>query len=144
HAYNIGNGNWGGNGPTNQSSVDSIKKAWREMGSRVLVVGGTMTATLQVGGSFNVTLFMQNIGLATEHRNWTTQLILKNSVGTTVWTGTHSFQVNGFNPSASAANYSTNFTLSGATAASGYNLYVRLVDPLNYTKDYQLWNTGQT
>jgi hypothetical protein len=142
HAYNIGNGNWGGNAPTNQSSVDSIKKAWRLMGSRVLVTGGTMTDILQVGGSFNVTLFIQNIGLSTEHRTWTTQLVLKNSVGTTVWTGTHNFQVNGFNPSASATNFSTNFTLSGATAASGYNLYIQLVDPLNYAQPYPLGNTG--
>jgi hypothetical protein len=144
HAYNIGNGNWGGNAPTNQSSVDSIRRAWRLMGAQILVTGGTMTQTLQTGATFNVTLNMQNIGLAVEHRAWTTQLILKNSVGTTVWTGTHSFAVKGFLPSASSTSYSTNFTLSGAVAGTGYNLYLKAVDPLGYARDYQFWNTGQT
>jgi len=143
-AYNIGNGNWGGNAPTNQSSVDSIKRAWRLMGSRILVTGGTMTQTLQDGASFNVTLYMQNIGLATEHRTWTTQMILKNSGGTTVWTGTHGFAVRGFNASATSSTYSTNFTLSGASAGSGYSLYIKIIDPLNFLQPYPLGNTGRT
>jgi len=142
-AYNIGNGNWGGNAPTNQSSVDSIKKAWRLMGSRVLVTGGTMTQTLQQNASFNVTLTMQNIGLATTFRTYNTQLVLKNSGGTTVWTGTHGFQVSRFLPSSSGTSFSTNFVLTGVTPGGGYNLYIQLVDQLGYAQNYALGNTGE-
>ena len=142
HAYNIGNGNWGGNAPTAANSLDSINAAWRIMGSRVLITGGTMTTTLTVNSSFRVALNFQNIGLATEHRTYTTQLVLKNSGGTTVWTGTHSFQIKGFNTSTSSSYYGTNFTLSGAIAGTGYNLYVQLIDPLGYAQPYPLGNTG--
>jgi hypothetical protein len=106
-------------------------------------MGGTMTDVLQQGTSFNVTFSMQNRGNAVIHRAWTTQIILKNSGGTTVFTGTHTFQVKGFLPAA-AANYSTNFTLSGATPGTGYSLYIKLVDPLNYAQPFYLGNTGRT
>jgi hypothetical protein len=142
HPYAVGNGNYGGNAPTNQSSVDSILRFFRISGPRVLVTGGTMTQTLQAGSSFNVTFQMQNIGLSTQHRAWTTQVVLKNSGGTTVFTGTHGFAVKGFNPG-SAQNFSTNFTLSGAIPGSGYSLYIRLIDPLNYAQPYYLGNTGR-
>jgi hypothetical protein len=105
-------------------------------------MGGTMTDVLQQGTSFNVTLSMQNRGNAVIHRAWTTQIILKNSGGTTVFTGTHTFQVKGFLPAA-AANYSTNFTLSGASPGTGYNLYIKLIDPLNYAQPFYLGNTGR-
>jgi hypothetical protein len=138
----VGNGNFGGNAPTNQSSVDSILKFYRLNGPRVVVRGGTMTTTLQAGAAFNVTLSMQNSGNSVIHRAWTTQIILKNSGGTTVFTGTHTFQVKDFLPAA-AANYSTNFTLSGATPGTGYNLYIKLIDPLNYAQPFYLGNTGR-
>ena len=140
----VGNGNFGGNAPTNQSSVDSILKFYRLNGPRVVVRGGTMTTTLQAGAAFNVTLSMQNSGNSVIHRAWTTQIILKNSGGTTVFTGTHTFQVKDFLPAA-AADYSTNFTLGGGvTPGTGYNLYIKLVDPLNYAQPFYLGNTGRT
>lgn len=138
----VGNGNFGGNAPTNQSSVDSILKFFRLNGPRVVVRGGTMTQTLQAGASFNVTLSMQNSGNSVIHRAWTTQIILKNSGGTTVFTGTHTFQVKRFLPAA-AADYSTNFTLSGAVPGTGYNLYIKLIDPLGYAQPFYLGNTGR-
>lgn len=138
----VGNGNFGGNAPTNQSSVDSVLKFFRLNGPRVVVRGGTMTQTLQAGASFNVTLSMQNSGNSAIHRLWTTQIILKNSGGTTVFTGTHTFQVKGYLPAA-AANYSTNFTLSGAVPGTGYNLYIKLIDPLGYAQPFYLGNTGR-
>lgn len=143
HPTWVGNGNWGGNAPTASNSLDSVRAFYRLNGPRVTVMGGTMTATLQVNGSFNVTLSMQNRGNATIHRAWTTQLILKNSGGTTVWTGTHTFQVKRFNPIATATDFSTDFTLSGVSAGSGYNLYIKLVDPLNYAQPFYLANTGR-
>jgi hypothetical protein len=105
-------------------------------------MGGTMTDVLQQSTSFNVTLSMQNRGNSVIHRAWTTQLILKTSGGATVWTGTHTFQVKGFLPAA-AANYSTNFTLTGVSVGTGYNLYIKLVDPLNYAQPFYLGNTGR-
>lgn len=143
HAYSVGNGNYGGNAPTNQSSRDSVLKAFRLMGARIYVSGGTMTQTLQAGSSFNVTLGMQNIGLATEWRGWTTQIILKNSGGTTVFTGTHGFNVRGFLPTSSQTDFSTNFTLSGAVPGTGYSLYVKIIDPLGVVDPYSLGNTGR-
>lgn len=144
HPTWAGNGNWGGNAPTASNSLDSVRAFYRLNGPRVTVMGGTMTDVLQVNGSFNVTLFMQNRGNATIHRAWTTQFILRNSGGTQVWSGTSSFQVKGFNPLPSATNYSSNLTLSGVPAASGYNLYIKLVDPLNYAQPFYLGNTGRT
>lgn len=138
----VGNGNFGGNAPTNQSSVDSILRFYKLNGPRVVVRGGTMTQTLQAGSTFNVTLSMQNSGNSAIHRLWTTQIILKNSGGTTVFTGTHTFQVKGYLPAA-AANYSTNFTLSGAVPGTGYNLYIKLIDPLGYAQPFYLGNTGR-
>ena len=143
HPTWAGNGNWGGNAPTATNSLDSVRAFYRLNGPRVTVMGGTMTDVLQQGTSFNVTLSMQNRGNAVIHRAWTTQIILKNSGGTTVFTGTHTFQVKGFLPAA-AANYSTNFTLSGATPGTGYNLYIKLIDPLNYAQPFYLGNTGRT
>jgi hypothetical protein len=142
HPAWVGNGNFGGNAPTNQSSVDSILRFYKLNGPRVVVRGGTMTETLQVGASFNVTLSMQNSGNSVIHRAWTTQIILKNSGGTTVFTGTHTFQVKGYLPAA-AADYSTNFTLSGAVPGTGYNLYIKLIDPLGYAQPFYLGNTGR-
>jgi hypothetical protein len=142
HPTWVGNGNFGGNAPTNQSSVDSILRFYRLNGPRVVVRGGTMTATLQAGASFNVTLSMQNSGNSVIHRAWTTQIILKNSGGTTVFTGTHTFQVKAFLPAA-AANYSTNFTLGAITPGTGFNLYIKLIDPLNYAQPFYLGNTGR-
>jgi len=138
----VGNGNFGGNAPTNQPSVDSILRFYKLNGPRVVVRGGTMTETLQAGASFNVTLSMQNSGNSVIHRAWTTQIILKNSGGTTVFTGTHTFQVKGYLPAA-AADYSTDFVLSGATPGTGYNLYIKLIDPLNYAQPFYLGNTGR-
>lgn len=144
HPTWTGNGNWGGNAPTAANSLDSVRAFYRLNGPRVTVMGGTMTDVLQQSTSFNVTLSMQNRGNSTIHRAWTTQIILKNSGGTTVFTGTHTFQVKGFNPIATATNFSTNFTLSGATPGTGYNLYIKLIDPLNYAQPFYLGNTGRT
>lgn len=139
HPTWVGNGNFGGNAPTNQQSVDSILRFFMLNGPRVLPTGGTMTQTLQNGSQFNVTLAMANNGTAVIHRAWTAQVILKNSGGTTVFTGTHSFTVKGFWPTnGTSLNFSTNFTLSGAVPGTGYSLYLRLVDPLNYAQPFYL------
>lgn len=138
HPTWVGNGNFGGNAPTNQSSVDSIKRFYRLNGPRIVPTGGTMTATLQAGASFNVTLAMANTGNATIQRAWTAQIIIKNSGGTTTFTGTHTFQVKRFQPTTTSVNYSTTFTLSGTVAGSGYNCYIKLIDPLNYAQPFYL------
>lgn len=139
HPTWVGNGNFGGNAPTNQQSVDSILQFFKYNGPRILPTGGTMTQTLQNGSQFNVTLAMANNGQAVIHRAWTAQIILKNSGGTTVFTGTHDFQVKGFGLTlGTSVNYSTNFTLSGAVPGTGYSLYLRLVDPLNYAQPFYL------
>ena len=143
HPTWTGNGNWGGNAPTAANSLDSVRAFYRLNGPRITVMGGTMTETLATGSSFNVTLSMQNRGNATIHRLWTTQIILKNSGGTTVFTGTHTFQAKRFNPLASATSYSTDFVLSGATVGTGYNLYIKLIDPLGYAQPFYLGNTGR-
>ena len=140
HPTWVGNGNFGGNAPTNQSSVDSILKFYRLNGPRILPINGTMTATLQAGAQFNVTLNWENRGNSVIHRAWTTQILVKNSGGTTVFTGTSNFQVKGFQLTGGTPQLiSTDMTLPGVvTPGTGYNIYLRLVDPLDYAQPFYL------
>lgn len=139
HPTWVGNGNFGGNAPTNQSSVDSIKKFYRLNGPRILPVSGKMTATLQATATFRVELSWENRGNSVIHRPWTTQIIIKNSGGSTVFTGTTSFQVKGFQlTNGTPQTISTNFTLGAVAPGTGYNVYVRLVDPLDYAQPFYL------
>lgn len=139
HPTWVGNGNFGGNAPTNQSSVDSILKFYRLNGPRILPVSGKMTDILQSGSSFRVELSWENRGNSVIHRAWTTQIIIKNSGGTTVFTGTTPFQVKGFQLTGGVPQViSTNFTLGAVTPGTGYSVYLRLVDPLNYAQPFYL------
>lgn len=142
HPTWVGNGNFGGNAPTNQSSVDSILKFYRLNGPRIIPSSGTMTTTLQTNASFRVALRWENRGNSVIHRAWTAQILIKNSGGTTVFTGTTSFQVKGFQLTNGTPQYvGTNFNLGAVPAGSGYNVYVRLVDPLNYAQPFYLATT---
>lgn len=140
HPTWTGNGNWGGPAPTNSNSLDSVRAFYRLNGPRILPTGGTMTDILQQSTSFNVTLHWENNGNSVIHRAWTTQIIIKNSGGTTVFTGNTTFQVKGFDLTGGTPQIiSTNLTLPGSvTPGTGYNAYVRLVDPLNYAQPFYL------
>lgn len=142
HAYSVGNGNYGGNAPTG-SGADSIRKAFRLAGSRIKINGGLMTTTLTEGESFNVTVQVQNIGLATEHMNWTVTYELRNVSNNVVWTGTPpSAYIKGLIPSATATTFSDDFVVP-AIPDGAYRLVIKIIDPANYRSPYPLGITGR-
>jgi hypothetical protein len=139
HPTWAGNGNWGGPAPTASNSLDSVRAFYRLNGPRIMPTGGTMTTTLQSGSSFNITLNWENRGNAVIHRAWTTQIIIKNSGGTTIFTGTTTFQVKGFQlTNGTAQSVRSTLTLGSVTPGTGFNVYVRLLDPLGYAQPFYL------
>lgn len=139
--FSFGNGNYGGT-PTG-AGADSVRHAARIAGPIIRINGGSMSATLQVNTSFNVTVRYQNLGVATDHRNWTVQYELRNSSNVTVWTGTPSFTVKGFIPAITEESVSSNFVLPLGIPSGLYRLVIRIVDPTNYLDPFRLGITGR-
>lgn len=147
HMYSYGNGNYGGcTGPPNETGVDapdSVRTSFRLAGARIKLNGGSMSTTLQQNAQFNVTLTMQNIGVAAEHRAWTTTYELRNGANNAVWTSSVPFSIKGFYSGMGIQTLNNNFTLPGSVPVGTYRLVIKIVDPTGYLDPYPLGTNGR-
>lgn len=144
HMYSYGNGNWGGcAGTPTGIGADSVRISYRQAGARIKLNGGTMSTTLQQNAQFNVTLTMQNIGFATEHRPWTTTYELRNGANNTVWTSSVPFSIKGFYPDMGVQTLNNNFTLPNSVPVGTYRLVIKIIDPTGYLNPYPLGTSGR-
>ena len=142
HAESFGNGNLDVNNPPNSTIQNNFRAASKAAGYRLILTGGSMTTTLSAGGSFNLALNWQNIGLAPSYENWNITYELRNSSGTVAWTGTSAFVLRLFSPTGSAQAASDNFTLPSTVPQGTYSMYLIIKDPNGYRKPLPLAITG--
>lgn len=138
----VGNGNF--NLGTNATIASNFRAASKLMGYRMVVLssGSTMTASPQPGGSCNISLNWQNVNGIPPHADWRIVYEWRAAGGTTVLQrDTALFNLNGFYNKTGAVN-SENFTMRTVPAGSA-DLYMRVVDPLNYSIPMPLFITGR-
>ena len=97
HATSFGNGNYGTNSP-NGTIGNRVRAASKASGYRMVIEGGSMATSITTGTAFPITLNWKNIGISPTYENWDIVFELKNSGGTTVWSGKSAFQLRLFLP----------------------------------------------
>jgi len=143
HHASFGNGNLYLPGTAAQvaQEKDSVRRASKNAGYRLVLTGGSMTTTLTSGGGFNVTLNWQNVGIAPTYENWKVSYELR-SGSTVVWTGSSGMALKLFLPSGTATPQSDNLTL-GSVANGTYSLYLIIRDPAGYRSPLTLAIPGR-
>ena len=92
---------------------------------------------------FAITLNWKNVGLSPTYDNWDVVYELKNSGGTTVWSGTSAFELRLFLPQTNATVRTDNFTVPTSVAAGTYSLIMYVKDPTGYRQPLPLAITGR-
>lgn len=135
----FGNGNIAN--PTTPSVVSDIQAASFASGCRLQLKssGGTITTTIPVNSTFQLTLPWSNLGASPAYETWIANLIIKNSGGTVVKTQASNFKPKLFLPG--SANFIDNISTTGLPAGN-YTLYVKIVDSIGYRKPMMISNTG--
>jgi hypothetical protein len=133
HVTTFGNGNYGS--VTNSAIVSASQLA----GARIILTGGSINTSNGLG----ITLNWQNTGNATIYDNWNIIYELKNSSGTTVWSGNSSFNLKLFLPQTTPTSHTDNFTLPATVPAGTYRLNLIIKDPLAYRSPYPLGISGR-
>lgn len=141
HASSMGNGNFGGEATT-LAVRNTLRDAFKKMGYRVVLEGGSLTTTLAAGSPFQISLNWKNIGIAPVYEPWTVQFILKNG-STTVWTGTSSHQLKLWLPQSTATVVTDNFTLPSNIADGTYTLAIKIIDARGYRDPFPLAINGR-
>ncbi len=142
HATSFGNGNYGTNSP-NSTIANRVRAASKASGYRLVIEGGSMATSITTGTAFPITLNWKNVGLAPTYEDWDIVFELKNSGGTTVWSGKSAFQLRLFLPQASATPRTDNFTVPTSVPAGTYSLVMYVRDPNNYRAPLPLAITGR-
>ena len=142
HATSFGNGNYGTNSP-NATIANRVRSASKASGYRLILEGGSMATSITTGTPFSLTLNWKNIGISPTYENWDIIFELKNSAGTTVWSGKSAFQLRLFLPQTSATARTDNFTVPTSVPAGTYSLVMFVRDPANYRQPLPLAITGR-
>ena len=142
HATSFGNGNYGTNSP-NTTIQNRVRASSKAAGYRLVLEGGSMATSITTGTPFALTLNWKNIGLSPTYENWDIVFELKNSGGTTVWSGKSAFQLRLFLPQSAATARTDNFTVPTSVAAGTYSLIMYVRDPNNYRQPLPLAITGR-
>ncbi len=144
HATSFGNGNYGGGvAPSQLNTRNRIRAASKASGYRLQLEGGSMATSITTGTAFSITLNWRNVGLSPSYENWNVVYELKNSGGTTVWSGNSGMQLRLFLPQASATARTDNFTVPTSVPAGTYSLIMYIRDPNNYRQPLPLAITGR-
>lgn len=135
----FGNGNIAN--PTTPSVISAIQLASFDAGCRLQLKssGGTITTTIPVNSTIQLTLPWSNIGSAPSYETWIANLIIKNSGGTVVKTQASNFKPKLFLPG--SANFIDNISTTGLVAGN-YTLYVKIVDSIGYRRPMMISNSG--
>jgi Domain of unknown function (DUF4832)/Secretion system C-terminal sorting domain/PKD domain len=143
-ATSFGNGNYGGGvAPSQLNTRNRIRAASKASGYRLILEGGSMATSITTGTPFALTLNWKNIGLSPTYENWDIVYELKNSGGTTVWSGTSAFELRLFLPQTNATVRTDNFTVPTSVAAGTYSLVMYVRDPTGYRQPLPLAITGR-
>ncbi len=144
HATSFGNGNYGGGtAPSQLNTRNRIRAASKASGYRLILEGGSMATSIATGTAFPITLNWKNMGLSPTYEDWDIVYELKNSGGTTVWSGTSAFELRLFLPQSSATVRTDNFTVPTSVAAGTYSLIMYVKDPTGYRQPLPLAITGR-
>ena len=144
HATSFGNGNYGGGtAPGQLATRDRIRAASKASGYRLILEGGSMTTAITTGTPFSLALNWKNIGLSPTYDNWDIVYELKNSGGTTVWSGTSALKLRLFLPQTNATVQTDNLTVPTSVAAGTYSLILYIKDPVGYRQPLPLAITGR-
>lgn len=144
HATSFGNGNYGGGvAPSQLNTRNRIRAASKASGYRLVLEGGTMATSIATGSPFSITLNWRNVGISPTYDDWDIIYELKNSGGTTVWSGTSAFELRLFLPQTTATARTDNFTVPTSVPAGTYSLIMYVRDPVNYRQPLPLAITGR-
>lgn len=135
----FGNGNI--SNPGTGSVQADIQAASFAAGCRLQLktTGGTITTTIPVNSTIQLTLPWSNIGSAPSYETWIANLIIKNSGGTVVKTQASNFKPKLFLPG--SANFIDNISTTGLPAGN-YTMYVKIVDSIGYRRPMMISNSG--
>ena len=139
HLAMLGNGNW--SNYTDAAIQSKAQAVFTQAGYRLKLTGGSMTTTILLNATFNVTLNWQNTGQTPVYEKWNVNYLLKKG-DLVVWSGTSGFNPRLFLPSASPTAISDNLKLKGVHAGI-YDLYIIIKDPMNYKRPLSLAITGR-
>lgn len=143
-AVSFGNGNYGGGvAPSQLNTRNRIRAASKAAGYRLVLEGGSMATSITTGSPFSITLNWRNVGISPTYDDWDVIYELKNSGGTTVWSGTSAFELRLFLPQATATARTDNFTVPTSVPAGTYSLILYIRDPVNYRQPLPLAITGR-
>jgi P2-related tail formation protein len=144
HAASFGNGNYGGGvAPSQLNTRNRIRAASKASGYRLVIEGGSMATAITTGTAFPITLNWKNVGLSPTYENWDIVFELKNSGGTTVWSGTSAQKLRLFLPQTNATPRTDNLTVPTSVAAGTYSLILYVKDPTGYRQPLPLAITGR-
>ena len=126
----------------NTTIGNSVRAASKASGYRLIIEGGSMATSITTGTAFPITLNWKNVGLSPTYENWDIVFELKNSGGTTVWSGKSAFQLRLFLPQTNATARTDNFTVPTSVAAGTYSLILYVKDPANYRHHFH-WQSRE-
>lgn len=123
-----------------QGTRDSIYYAFKLMGYRDYLTGGSMPTTVQAGVPFNITLNWRNDGVAPVYQNWNVQFELRNASNQAVWTGTSRMNLRSLLPGTQVI---TDQLSMNGVAAGTYSLVMIIRDPNGYRQPFPLGQYGR-
>lgn len=133
HAASFGNGNF--QGVTNsQCARDNVRAAAKASGYRLVLTGGSMTSNVGTTRRLSVRLDWRNNGVAPTYEDWNVTYELRNSSGTTVWTGSSSMVLRLFGPATTSTSATDHYTLPSNLASGTYSLRLVVKDPNAFRK----------
>ncbi|MFT3711285.1 MAG: DUF4832 domain-containing protein [Archangium sp.] len=142
HAASFGNGNF--QSVTNaQCARDNVRAAAKASGYRLLLTGGSMTTNVGSTRRLTVRLDWRNVGVAPTYEDWNVTYELRNSAGTTVWSGSSSMVLRLFLPAANSNSVTDTFTLPSTIAAGTYSVRLVVKDPNGFRRPLPLAVLGR-
>lgn len=141
HANSAGNGNLDNNFPPSTAVKNNFRAFSKNAGARIILNTGSMTTSLAAGGAFNISLGVQNVGVAPEYLPYTWTYELRTAAGVVVWKDSAAFALQYFFNAGANFALSSNFTLPQTVAAGNYNLYLIIRHKANYRKPHVLFIT---
>lgn len=142
HANSVGNGNLDNNFPPSTAVKNNFRAFSKEVGDRLILNTGSMTTSLAAGGAFNISLGVQNLGVAPAYQAYTWVYEMRTAAGAVVWRDSATFQVQYFMNGGTNFALSSNFTLPTAVAAGTYNLFLIIRHKAGYRKPKVLFITN--
>lgn len=139
----IGNGNWGG-AESQECANAYARAASKAMGYRLVLTGGSYSATLASNRQLSVQLDWKNVGLTPTYESWNVTFELRNTSTTAVvWSGTSSMVLKHFIPETSSRSVVDAFNIPTSVPSGRYSLQLVIKDPTNYRKPLPLAIQGR-